>query len=298
MNILFTGANGFLGKNVIPNISKDYKVYSLDLSNADFLFNISNQIPDFEDCEFDVVFHAAGKAHSIPKTLDEKKVFFDINEKGTEHLCTALEKNKLPSAFIFISTVAVYGLEFGELIHENSPLNGQTPYAQSKINAEFFLKDWCEKNKVKLIILRPSLISGLNPPGNLGDMIKGIKSGKYLNIGKGNAQKSVFYANDFAYIINNISAINDGVYNVCDSHHPTFYELSEKISLLLGKSKPFSIPLFIAKLLALVGDLMGSNAPINSLKLSKITNSLTFSNEKIKKELGWEPSDVINNFKV
>ena len=50
MNILFTGSNGFLGKNVIPNISKDYKVYSLDLSNADFLFNISNQIPDFEDC--------------------------------------------------------------------------------------------------------------------------------------------------------------------------------------------------------------------------------------------------------
>ena len=58
-NILFLGGNGFLGKNVIPNISKDYKVYSLDLSNADFLFNISNQIPDFEDCEFDVVFHAA-----------------------------------------------------------------------------------------------------------------------------------------------------------------------------------------------------------------------------------------------
>lgn len=298
MNILFTGSNGFLGNNVIPHVSKDYKQYSLDLSNADFICNISNQVPDFKEFEFDVVFHAAGKAHSIPKNLDEEKIFFDINENGTKNLCLALEKKKLPDTFIFISTVAVYGLEVGENIDENYPLNGKTPYAKSKINAELYLKEWCEKNKVKLIILRPSLISGLNPPGNLEDMIKGIKSGKYLNIGKGNAQKSVFYANDFAYIINNISAINDGVYNVCDSHHPTFYELSEKISLLLGKSKPFSIPLFIAKLLALVGDLMGSNAPINSLKLSKITNSLTFSNEKIKKELGWEPSDVINNFKV
>ncbi len=298
MNILFTGANGFLGRNLIPNLRKNHTIFTLGLKNSDHQCDLSKEVPNFEKLDIDVVFHAAGKAHSIPKTLDEKKVFFDINEKGTENLCAALEKNKLPSAFIFISTVAVYGLEVGELIHENSPLNGRTPYAQSKINAEFFLKDWCEKNKVKLIILRPSLISGLNPPGNLGDMIKGIKSGKYLNIGKGNAQKSVFYANDFAYIINNISAINDGVYNVCDSHHPTFYELSEKISLLLGKSKPFSIPFFIAKLLALVGDLMGSNAPINSLKLSKITNSLTFSNEKIKKELGWEPSDVINNFKI
>ena len=298
MNILFTGANGFLGKNLISDLNKNHTVFTLGLNDSDFQCDLSKEIPNLDQLNIDVVFHAAGKAHSIPKTLEEKNVFFEINEKGTKNLCAALEKSKLPSTFIFISTVAVYGLEFGELIHENSPLNGRTPYAQSKINAEFFLKDWCEKNKVKLIILRPSLISGLNPPGNLGDMIKGIKSGKYLNIGKGNAQKSVFYANDFAYIINNISAINDGVYNVCDSHHPTFYELSEKISLLLGKSKPFSIPLFIAKLLALVGDLMGSKAPINSLKLSKITNSLTFSNEKIKKELGWEPSDVINNFKI
>ena len=160
------------------------------------------------------------------------------------------------------------------------------------------MKEWCEKNKVKLIILRPSLISGQNPPGNLGDMIKGIKSGKYLNIGKGNARKSVFYAQDFAYIINNAVRMNAGAYNVCDSHHPTFLELSDKISFLLGKSKPFSIPFFVAKLLAIIGDLMGAKAPINSLKLSKITKSLTFSNEKIKKELHWEPSDVLNNFKL
>ena len=124
----------------------------------------------------------------------------------------------------------------GENIDENYPLNGKTPYAKSKINAELYLKEWCEKNKVKLIILRPSLISGHNPPGNLGDMIKGIKSGKYLNIGKGNARKSVFYAQDFAYIINNAVRMNAGVYNVCDSHHPTFLELSDKISFLLGKS--------------------------------------------------------------
>ena len=298
MNILFTGSNGFLGNNVIPHISKDYKLYSLDLSNADFMCNISNQVPDFKKIEFDVVFHAAGKAHSIPKNLDEEKIFFDINENGTKNLCLALEKNKLPDTFIFISTVAVYGLEVGENIDENYPLNGKTPYAKSKINAELYLKEWCEKNKVKLIILRPSLISGQNPPGNLGDMIKGIKSGKYLNIGKGNARKSVFYAQDFAYIINNAVRMNAGAYNVCDSHHPTFLELSDKISFLLGKSKPFSIPFFVAKLLAIVGDLMGAKAPINSLKLSKITKSLTFSNEKIKRELHWEPSDVLNNFKL
>lgn len=298
MKILFTGANGFLGKNVIPHISKDYKTYSLDLSNADFTYNISNQIPDFKDIEFNIIFHAAGKAHSIPKNSVEEKVFFDINEIGTKNLCLALEKSKLPKIFIFISTVAVYGVESGELIDENYPLIGQTPYAKSKINAEIFLKEWCEKNKVKLIILRPSLISGQNPPGNLGDMIKGIKSGKYLNIGNGGAKKSIFFACDFAYIVNNVDRIKSGVYNVCDSHHPNFYELSEKISKLLGKSKPLSIPYFMAQILAFLGDFLGAKSPINSLKLSKINNSLTFSNDKIKKELEWEPSDVLNNFKL
>ena len=298
MNILFTGSNGFLGNNVIPHISKDYKLYSLDLSNADFICNISNQVPDFKKFEFDVVFHAAGKAHSIPKNLDEEKIFFDINENGTKNLCLALEKNKLPDTFIFISTVAVYGLEVGENIDENYPLNGKTPYAKSKINAEFYLKEWCEKNKVKLIILRPSLISGQNPPGNLGDMINGIKSGKYLNIGKGDAKKSIFYVRDFAYIINNVHRINAGIYNVCDSHHPNFLELSEKISILLVKSKPISIHFFVDRGLAFIGDFLVSKAPINTLKLSKITKSLTFSNEKIKKELHWEPSDVLNNFKL
>ena len=298
MKILFTGANGFLGKNIIPLISADNEVFTLDLFNANYNYNLAIEKPSFTPNNFEVIFHAAGKAHSIPKSPEEEKLFYDINEEGTKNLCFALEDNAIPKTFIFISTVAVYGIENGENIDENFPLDGNTPYALSKKNAELFLKNWCDKNQVKLIVLRPSLIAGKNPPGNLGDMIKGIKSGKYFNIGKGNAKKSIFFADDFAYIINNVAHINAGIYNVCDSHHPSFYELAEKISLLLGKSRPLSIPFFLAKSFAIIGDLLGSKAPINSLKLSKITQSLTFSNEKIKKELSWEPSDVLNNFKL
>ena len=35
---------------------------------------------------------------------------------------------------------------------------------------------------------------------------------------------------------------------------------------------------------------------IPSYKLSKMTESLTFSNEKARKELGWEPLDVLENY--
>ena len=39
-------------------------------------------------------------------------------------------------------------------------------------------------------------------------------------------------------------------------------------------------------------------APINSLKLDKITKSLTFSNEKAIRELRWKPTNVLENFNI
>ena len=50
--------------------------------------------------------------------------------------------------------------------------------------------------------------------------------------------------------------------------------------------------------MALIGDCLGKKAPINSLKLDKITKSLTFSNEKAIRELGWKPTHVLENFKI
>ena len=298
MKILFTGANGFLGKNLISDLNKNHTVFTLGLNDSDFQCDLSKEIPNLDQLNIDVVFHAAGKAHSIPKTDLEIKKFYEVNVDGTKNLCESLEKNNLPKVFIFISTVAVYGREEGTQITEEHPISGKTPYAESKLIAERFLQNWCKRNNVKLIILRPSLIAGKNPSGNLGDMISAINKGRYLNINHGKARKSVFFVKDFIFIIENAFKMNAGIYNVCDSQHPSFKELSVLIAKQLGKSNAFSIPLLPAKIIAKCGDFLGNKAPINTLKLSKIINSLTFSNEKIKKELGWEPSDVINNFKI
>ena len=89
-----------------------------------------------------------------------------------------------------------------------------------------------------------------------------------------------------------------GIFNVCDSYHPSFGELSTSVARQLGKRRPFNMPLGVAKCLAKIGDMMGGRAPINSLKLKKMTSSLTFSNEKARRELGWDPLDVLENYKV
>lgn len=297
MKLLFTGASGFLGHNIMPLLRESFDgVRTMGLTDQDdYNVNIATTVADIAE-PFDVVLHAAGKAHVVPKTEEEKKSFFDVNYQGTVNLCKALEGNP-PKALIFISTVAVYGLDTGENISENHPLNGDTPYALSKIQAEQYLTDWCAQHGVTLGVIRPSLIAGPNAPGNLGAMVEGIKTGRYLSIAGGKARKSVLMVQDIARLLPALIE-KGGVYNVCDDSQPSFRELEQLIAKQLGKKSPASIPYFIAKSMALVGDLLGSKAPINSLKLEKITESLTFSNEKAKEALNWQPLNVLENYKI
>lgn len=297
MKLLITGGTGFLGVNIVPELCKKYDVTLCGLSDKNMIkTNLAKEVPVFPD-RYDIVLHAAGKVHINPRTPEEIQSFYDINFNGTRNLCVALEKSGPPESLIFISTVAVYGCLEGENIDENHPLNGTTPYALSKIKAEDFLRDWCKNNNVILSIIRPSLIAGPNPPGNLGAMISGIKTGNYLSIGGGKARKSILMYNDIPILID-LLCKKGGTYNVCDDNHPSFRELENCISQQLGGKRIINIPFWLANLCSKIGDLLGPKAPLNSLRLTKLTKSLTFSNKKAKEELGWQPTDVIKTFKI
>ena len=297
MKLLFTGASGFLGNNVHPLLEKMYDIKTVGLtSQDDYTVNVATDIPNLDE-RYDIVLHAAGKVHSIPKTEVERQLFFNVNLQGTKNICAALEKVGMPRAFIFISTVAVYGCDYGENITEEHPLNGITPYAMSKRLAEEYLQKWCLEHNVVLSIIRPSLIAGPNPPGNLGTMIAGIRKGRYLSIADGKAKKSVLMVQDIAHLIPMLVR-KGGIYNICDSSQPIFRELETLICRQVNKPLPLSIPYWLAKAMALIGDCLGKKAPINSLKLNKITKSLTFSNEKAMRELGWKPMGVLENFRI
>lgn len=296
-NLLFTGGTGFLGKNIKPILDINYYVTTCGLTPEDEIkVNLAKEVPNF-NMHYDVVLHAAGKAHMIPKTEVEKQSFFDVNYQGTVNLCSALEKVGVPNSFVFISSVAVYGCESGELITEEHQLKGDSPYAKSKILAEEYLIAWCKKHNVVLGILRPSLLAGKNAPGNLGAMVSGVKKGLYMNIAGGKVVKSILMAEDIAHIFPLVAA-KGGIYNVCDSFQPSFGQIAESVARQLGKGKPISIPYWIAWCMAKVGDLLGNKTPINSYKLEKMVKSLTFSNEKARNELGWEPMDVLTNYKI
>jgi nucleoside-diphosphate-sugar epimerase len=292
--ILLTGASGFLGKT-IKEILKDYNIITCGRSNAEVVVDLTNTVPVLPPCN--VVIHAAGKAHSVPKTKKEAASFFDVNLNGTANLLKGLKNSTLPTSFVFISSVSVYGLETGELIKENASLLAKDPYGKSKIQAEKLVQNWCEKNQIVCTILRLPLVAGTTPPGNLKAMIQGIKKRYYFNIGGGIARKSMVLAEDVAKIIP-VAANIGGVYNLTDGCHPNFSELSQVIAKQLGKSPPLNIPLWIAKLLAKAGDLIGTQAPINSDKLKKLTSDLTFDDSKAQKLLGWKPTHVLSGFRI
>jgi nucleoside-diphosphate-sugar epimerase len=296
-NFFITGYNGFLG-NILGDVlskngqkAQDINVLSDKKIDITKPFNLTKPDGDF------VIIHSAGKAHSIPKSEDEKKVFYEVNENGTQNICNALKPYLVSvKGFVFISTVSVYGLDSGIGINENFPLCAQSPYGVSKIRAEKYLAQWGLENNVPVLILRLPLISGPTPPGNLGKMIKGISTGKYFSIKNGAARRSVVMAEDVAICIkNNIS--KTGTYNLTDGYHPTFREIEKVIAVQLNKKMPKNLPVAAATLLGILGDFI-SFFPVNSMTIQKMSEDLIFDDQKARIELNWHPNIVIEKFKL
>ena len=290
---ILTGASGFLGRYIQKELKGEIATIGRSRS-CTIHVDLSKQVPLFTT-KSDLVVHSAGKAHSVPKTEVEKQAFFDVNVRGTENLLKGLETIGLPKYFVFISSVSVYGLESGLLINEEAPLLANDPYGQSKIAAEKLVSDWCTENNVVCTILRLPLLIGEKAPGNLGAMEKAIEKGFYLNIGGGKARKSMVNASDVAAFIPLVAPIG-GIYNLTDGVHPDFLALSQTIANSKNKRKPLNIPLFLAKIMGLVGDLLGNKAPINTSKIKKITSDLTFDDSKARSIAKWSSSSVLEYY--
>jgi nucleoside-diphosphate-sugar epimerase len=291
MKIGITGAKGFLGKILTGHLAKDHQLISIGRSaDNDISIDLAKEIPDLP--ELDILIHSAGKAHVIPKTEEEVRDFFSVNVQGTSNLIKGIKTP--PQLVVFISSVAVYGLEEGEEIDETAPLSGGSPYADSKIQAEQLLVSWGKEERVPVVILRLPLIAGPNPPGNLGAMIRAIRSGYYFRLGKGEARKSMVWALDIARLIPNLAG-KSGVFNLTDGHHPKLSELDRAIADLHGK-RIISMSENILAPLAKIGDLVPF-FPLNSYRLTKLSKTLTFSDTKARKELEWNPSQILNELK-
>lgn len=295
-SLLITGASGFVGRHIYDFFKHEYQIATLGLMPIDdIICDLSKQIP-IMDNGFENVIHLAGKAHSLPKTEKEKQVFFDVNYSGLKNLLTALTNTgKLPKRFVLFSSVAVYGLESGTLINENTPHFATDPYGQSKAMAEKVLCEWGMQHHVAVTIVRPPLIVGKDAPGNLGDMVNAIKIRRYFNINHGKTRRSMVMADDIAPFIPLVWN-QGGSYHLTDGYHPSFGELSAAISINSGMGRVINLPYYLVYMAALAFDLLAKIVrkpmPISVYKLRKLMNSYTFD-DALARSKGYKSKSVV-----
>lgn len=293
MKILLTGANGFFGKIVQSQLS-DHQITTMDLVGSDSDVDLSKQIPVITT-DFELVVHAAGKAHSTPKSVEEEQLFYDVNVTGTMNLLNGIDASRrYPKTIVFTSTVSVYGVAEGIGLSESTPLLGNTAYGLSKLQAEKVLQDWGLTRNVNIVVLRLPLLVGPNAPGTLASMMKGIQKGYYFRIGNGMAKRSMVLAEDVASFLPGLIH-SSGIFHLTDGHHPTLGELDEAIAHFYGRSVK-KIPDPVARLLAKIGDFFYF-LPINSLRYSKLSMPLVFNDQKARTELNWTSRSVLTIYK-
>ena len=119
MNVLVTGANGFIGRALCSRLASDNKMVGVDITGPpDGALNIAWERADLTDsdsvaafCEkysLDIVIHCAGIAHQKIGSVDAA-TYMRVNSKATETLAKAAVESNPDIKFIFLSSVSVYG---------------------------------------------------------------------------------------------------------------------------------------------------------------------------------------------
>jgi nucleoside-diphosphate-sugar epimerase len=131
------------------------------------------------------------------------------------------------------------------------------------------------------------MIHGPGNKGNLNLLFKIVSKGLPWPLGAFENKRSFCSIDNLCFIINELienENIPTGIYNIADDIPLSTNKLIRLISESQGK-KPliWDIPKFIIKIISLFGDLL--HLPLNTERLSKLTETYIVSNVKIKKAI-------------
>ena len=193
-SILLTGHTGFLGSVIYKSLIKEFVVYTLGRSeDCDYRVDFLNWDGKLElKHSIDAVVHVAGLAHG---KSNSDSAMTKVNLESTKYLTDIADKCQI-SAFVFISSTAIYGREYGLEIREDEKLQLRTNFARTKFHSENSILN--RGNAKDSLIIRLPLVIGPNPIGNLGKLLASIQSSKHIFLKGNEARKSVVFASDVA----------------------------------------------------------------------------------------------------
>lgn len=151
MNFLITGAAGFLGATLANQLAREgHQVRGLDdLSTGnpnalspDVLFTRGdvNDRPKLWTLlqEVDCVYHLAARV-SVPESILYPREYNAVNVGGTVSMMEAMRDVGVRRV-VFISSGAVYGDQEEQPLSVETPPNPHSPYAVSKLAAEYYVR--------------------------------------------------------------------------------------------------------------------------------------------------------------
>lgn len=289
MNILLTGSSGFIGshfcgdtniKRIVTRANDNCNHWSCEQYSISTLDGQTDWSGAFNG--IDAIIHLAALAHSRTFTSDD---YQKVNVDGALHLAreAALAGVK---RFVFVSSIGVHGANtFEEPLTPNSPFAPDNDYTRSKLFAEQGLKKIAKEAGLEVVIVRPTLVYGVDAPGNFGLLSKLIARAPFLPFGAINNKRDFIAAQNLADLL------------ICCATHPNasgqVFLASEGETVSIGEftnqiarglnRKIIQLPI-PAGLFPLAGKLTGKTQLVEQL-----VGNLHVDNSNLKQLLNWAP---------
>lgn len=300
MNVLVTGASGFVGQAVCrallgAGLTVTAAVRARSADGVDGCRTIT--VGDLDGMTrwgaalkgVDAIVHLAARTHADDDD-DSPEAYRRVNVEATEALGRAAAQAGV-SRFVYMSSIKVNG----ELSRPDSDgqvraLSGTdepqptTDYGCTKWEAEKALSRIADSSNMALVMLRPPLVYGPGQKANMLQLMHIIDRGVPLPFANLDNRRSLIYVGNLAAAV--VCALEAPVrgchtYTLADVDISTA-DLIRAIARSLGKhALLFSLPLrFIAFLARAAG---------RGAQFDKLTGSLVVERERIAAELGWSP---------
>jgi len=308
MNILITGANGFVGSALCQQLvsasqpqplDKIYAVSRLPLP----LLTSSSRPPIVESVtisslaklasseellsQVDCVIHLAARVHQMEdRTSNPLSMFRSVNTEATYNLAKASAQCGV-RRFIYLSSIKVNGEGHSDRrpYTEADVAQPVDPYGQSKQEAEVLLQQLSKETSLETVILRPPLVYGPQVKANFLQLIELVQKGLPLPFRLvDNARSLVFVGNLVDAIITCMThpdAVNQ-TFLLSDGQDLSTPNLIRHLANALHR--PCRLLPLPPNLLYLLGHLTGKTATIN-----RLLSSLVVDSTKIQTLLHWHP---------